>query len=72
MTAFATTARMPMTRPDPVPTQLERDLADLKLLDIATHYREVLDEAARKGCSMLEVLATLIGMEQTVRQQSAP
>src|SRR6185437_15490683 len=29
----------------------------------------ILDEAARKGSSMLQVLATLIGMEQTVRQQ---
>src|SRR6202043_1596436 len=60
-----------MPRPDPVPTQLDRDLADLKLLEIATGYREVLDAAARKGSSMLEVLATLIGMEQTVRQQRA-
>ena len=51
--------------------QLERDLADLKLLEIAKRYREVLDEAARKNCSMLEVLSTLIGMEQTVRQQRA-
>ena len=59
-----------MARPDPAsPTPLDRDLAELKLLEIAQHYREVLDEAARKGCSMLEVLATLIGMEQTVRQQ---
>ena len=60
-----------MPRPDPVPTQLDRDLADLRLLEIARCYREVLDEAARKGSSMLEVLATLIGMEQTVRQQRA-
>ena len=60
-----------MARPDPSPTQLERDLADLKLLEIAKCYREVLDEAARKGSSMLEVLATLVGMEQTVRQQRA-
>jgi DNA replication protein DnaC len=60
-----------MPRPDPLPTQLDRDLADLKLLEIAKHYREVLDDAARKGSSMLEVLATLIGMEQTVRQQRA-
>ena len=58
-----------MPRPDPTPTQLGRDLTDLKLLEIAKSYREVLDEAARKGSSMLEVLATLIGMEQTVRQQ---
>src|SRR5271167_1862661 len=63
---------MPMARPDhPKPTQLERDLAELKLLEIAKCYREVLDEAARKGSSMLEVLATLIGTEQTVRQQRA-
>src|SRR6266436_3332111 len=61
-----------MARPDnPSPTQLDRDLAELKLLEIAQHYREVLDEAARKGSAMLEVLATLIGMEQTVRQQRA-
>ena len=61
-----------MARPDnALPTQLDRDLAELKLLEIAKGYREVLDEAARKGSSMLEVLATLIGMEQTVRQQRA-
>jgi hypothetical protein len=60
-----------MPRPDPTPTQLDRDLADLKLLEIAKHYREVLDEAARKGSSMLEVLAMLVGTEQTVRQQRA-
>jgi DNA replication protein DnaC len=61
-----------MARPDhPKPTQLDRDLADLKLLEIARCYREVLDEAARKGCALLEVLTTLIGMEQTVRQQRA-
>ena len=59
-----------MARPDDnPPTRLDRDLAELKLLEIAKSYREVLDEAARKGSSMLEVLATLIGMEQTVRQQ---
>jgi len=61
-----------MPRPDnPLPTQLDRDLAELKLLEIARCYREVLDDAARKGNSMLEVLATLIGMEQAVRQQRA-
>jgi len=61
-----------MARHDnPLSTRLERDLADLRLLEIARCYREVLDEAARKGSSMLEVLATLIGMEQTVRQQRA-
>src|SRR5262245_4378454 len=60
-----------MPRPDPQPTPLDRDLADLKLLEIAKHYREVLDEAARKGSSMLEVLRTLCGMEQAARQQRA-
>src|SRR6266436_7262635 len=61
-----------MARPDnSLPTRLERDLAELKLLEIAQRYREVLDEAARKGSSLLEVLTTLIGMEQTVRQQRA-
>src|SRR3981081_4378475 len=58
-------------RDDNVQARLDRDLAALKLLEIAQHYREVLDEAARKGSSMLEVLATLIGMEQTLRQQRA-
>jgi DNA replication protein DnaC len=58
-------------RDDNGPTQLDRDLADLKLLEIAQSYRQALDEAARKGSSMLEVLATLIGMEQATRQQRA-
>src|SRR6266436_10343459 len=58
-------------RDDNLQARLDRDLIELKLLEIAKSYREVLDEAARKGGSMLEVLATLIGMEQTVRQQRA-
>ncbi len=45
--------------------RLERDLAELKLPEIARCYREVLDEAARNGSSMLEVLALLFGVEQT-------
>jgi DNA replication protein DnaC len=52
-------------------TRLDRDLAELKLLEIAKSYREVLDDAARNGSSLLAVLATLIGAEQTVRQQRA-
>jgi DNA replication protein DnaC len=56
---------------DNLQARLDRDLTELKLLAIAQSYREVLDEAARKGCSMLETLATLIGMEQTARQQRA-
>jgi len=58
-------------REDNLQARLDRDLAELKLPEIARCYREVLDEAARKGSSMLEVLATLIGMEQTARQQRA-
>ncbi len=58
-------------RDDPNHAQLDRDLAELKLLEIAKSYREVLDEAARNGSSMLEVLATLIGLEQTARYQRA-
>src|SRR6516164_8926984 len=72
-TASATTPRRtPMARrEDPLPTRLDRDLAELKLPEIAKSYREVLDDAARKGSSMLEVLVTLIGLEQAVRQQRA-
>jgi DNA replication protein DnaC len=58
-------------RDDKPPSRLDQDLAELKLWEIAKSYREVLDEAARKGSSMLEVLTTLIGMEQTTRQQRA-
>ena len=61
-----------MARPDNSPhARLERDLAELKLLEIARRYREVLDDAARAGSSMLEMLATLVGLEQTVRAQRA-
>jgi DNA replication protein DnaC len=58
-------------RDDNVQARLDRDLAELKLSEIAQSYREVLDEAARKGTSMLEVLASLIGLEQAARQQRA-
>jgi DNA replication protein DnaC len=58
-------------RDDNLQARLERDLAELKLLAIAQSYREVLDEAARRGSSVLEVVATLIGIEQTARQQRA-
>ena len=58
-------------RDDNLQARLDRDLAELKLPEIAKSYREVLDEAARKGSSMLEVLAILIGMEQAARQQRA-
>jgi DNA replication protein DnaC len=61
-----------MARRDDNPrARLDRDLVELKLLEIAKSYREVLDEAARKGTSMLDVLTTRIGMEQTARRQRA-
>jgi DNA replication protein DnaC len=50
---------------------LLQDLAELKLNQIAQTYREVLDEAARKNTSMLEVLASLIASEITARRQRA-
>jgi DNA replication protein DnaC len=52
-------------------SQLDRDLAELKLLEIAKAYQEVLDEAARKGSSPLEVLRILIGLEVAARQGRA-
>jgi DNA replication protein DnaC len=58
-------------RDDNLQSRLDRDLVELKLPEIAQSYREVLDEAARKGSSLLEVLATLIGLEQAARQQRA-
>ena len=49
--------------------QLQQDLAELKLTAIAAAYREVLDEAARKNASMLDVLAQLVSAEVTHRRQ---
>jgi len=51
--------------------QLARDLATLKLTRIAEIYCEVLDEAARKNSSMLEVLCTLMADEATARSERA-
>ncbi len=58
-------------RDDNLQARLDRDLAELRLLEIAKSYREILDEAARKGSSFLEVLAILIGLEQAAREQRA-
>src|SRR5271156_2778524 len=58
-------------RDDHLQARIDRDLAELKLPEIAKSYREVLDEAARKGNSFLEVLATLIGLELVAREQRA-
>ena len=51
--------------------KLLRDLAELKLHRIAELYQEVLNEAARKQSSMLDVLDALIGEEVAVRRQRA-
>jgi DNA replication protein DnaC len=50
---------------------LQRDLAELKLHRIAEVYQDVLNEAARKGSSMLDTLAVLIGEEAADRRQKA-
>ena len=60
-----------MTKRDELHEKLLRDLAALKLSRIAEIYREVLDEAARKNSSALEVLSTLIGEEATFRSERA-
>ena len=60
-----------MTQRDEVHEKLMRDLATLKLSRIAEIYREVLDEAARKNSSMLEVLSTLIAEEAIARTERA-
>jgi DNA replication protein DnaC len=56
-------------RQRPLHEQLLQDLNELKLTQIAETYREVLDEAARKNSSALEVLASLIASEATARRE---
>jgi DNA replication protein DnaC len=58
-------------RDDSVRRTLEQDLADLKLLRIAEIYQEVLDEAARKGSTPLQILSTLIAAEAAARNERA-
>ena len=60
-----------MTKRDESHEKLMRDLATLKLSRIAEIYREVLDEAARKNSSTLEVLSTLIAEEAIARSERA-
>jgi DNA replication protein DnaC len=52
-------------------TKLLADLAELRLYRIAEIYQEVLNEAARKQSSMLDVLTALIGEEVAARRQRA-
>jgi DNA replication protein DnaC len=51
--------------------QLHNDLKTLKLHYILEHYEEILNEAARKNSSMLEVLNLLIGGEAGARDERA-
>lgn len=61
-----------MPKPEnPQHEQLQRDLAALKLHAIDAVYREVLDEAAQKGWSGLQVLAHLIAHEASLRAEHA-
>jgi DNA replication protein DnaC len=60
-----------MTNADQRHEELIRDLLTLKLARIAEIYREVLDEAARKNSSSLEVLSTLIAEEAIARSERA-
>ena len=50
---------------------LLQHLSELNLTQIAAICRETLDEAARRNCSMLEVLVTLTGAEVTARRERA-
>jgi DNA replication protein DnaC len=56
---------------DDLHERLLRDLQVLKLSRIAEVYQEILDEAARKNTSMLEVLGTLVAEEATLRSERA-
>ena len=61
-----------MSTPNPKRHEkLLKDLAELKLHRIAEIYQEVLDEAARKQSSMLEVLEALVAEEAAVRHNRA-
>ena len=61
-----------MSTPNPKRHEkLLKDLAELKLQRIAEIYQKVLDEAARKQSSMLEVLETLVAEEAAVRHNRA-
>ena len=51
--------------------KLRSELAELKLHRIAEIYQEVLDEAARKQNSMLQVLAALVAEEAAVHHNRA-
>lgn len=51
--------------------RLKQDLDELKLNHIAENYRELLDDAARKNTSTLDVLIQLIGGQAATRRDRA-
>jgi DNA replication protein DnaC len=61
-----------MSKRDEAHEKLMRDLATLRLSRIAEIYREVLDQAARKNSSTLQVSSTLIAEEAIARSERAP
>jgi DNA replication protein DnaC len=50
---------------------LQQHLVELSLTQIATDYREALDEGARRNSSMLEVFSSLVSSEIAARRQRA-
>jgi hypothetical protein len=48
---------------------LQQHLVELSLTQIATDYREALDEGARRNSSMLEVFSSLVSSEIAARRQ---
>jgi DNA replication protein DnaC len=51
--------------------KLKQDLDELKLSYITENYREILDDAARKNTSILDVLIQLIGGQVAARRDRA-
>jgi DNA replication protein DnaC len=51
--------------------KLKQDLDELKLSYITENYREILDDAARKNTSTLDVLIQLIGGQVAARRDRA-
>jgi DNA replication protein DnaC len=60
-----------MTKRDDLHEKLMRDLETLRLSRIAEIYRELLDEAARKNSSTLEIFSLLIAEEAIARSERA-
>jgi DNA replication protein DnaC len=61
----------PSDPPHPLTEKLQQHLLELRLPRIAEIHRELLDDAARKHSSMLEVLTALFGEEVNARRERA-